>query len=83
MVLVVSWLMPKLRGFSVMLAFDTVYDDMDNIFSGAFSVGGVLAWLMPRLPRMYLSKIWLGEEFTGPKLFRPKALSFGWSKKFG
>ena len=28
--------------------------------------GGVLAWLMPNLT---LSKIWPGEEFTGPKFF--------------
>ena len=30
---------------------------------------GALARLMPRLPRLTLSKIWPEEEFTGPKLF--------------
>ena len=36
-------------------------------------VGGVLARLMPRLPRLTLSKVWPGEEFTGFKLFQPDA----------
>ena len=35
-------------------------------------VGGVLAWLKPRLT---LSKVWSGEVFNGPTFFDPKFTS--------